>query len=534
MGMELEDVDAVRPRGVSRAFRRPAIGAVTVALMVGLVTACGGSSASTSSSTGSTTAKGSPKTGGVLRLASTWASASETLDPQTPLAGNDSTLNSQIYERLVRYDDDFNLTPELATKWESSADAKDWTFHLRPNVKFSDGSPFTSKDVAATIERVLNPKTGSSAMSSVAAGLDAKGIEIVDDVTITFHLKTPNAVFPEVLGQRSVAIAKAGTADSKQPVGTGPFMVKSWTPGANWEIVRNPNYWEKGLPYLDGVRYVNGSDPTQLLQSVQSGTADLAGYIAYAQVPQAESSGVKLVQAKASAYMYTVMDPRQKPWNDPRVIKAFKLAVDRQAVINASVQGSQPTSDVLSTPGSRFYPPDLGVREQNIDEAKQLLSEAGYPNGIDAELAVTDLTAGMTDFAAAMKEVVAPAGFRLAIKQFDTNAFLSKVWQKAPLYVMYAAARPPLLAMDLLYTKGAPWSEGFQNEQLDQLVQQAYRTVNAGARTKLIQQAFAILADEGNESVPVSLTQAWAAKKNLEGVEPGGEDTLRLKRAYFG
>src|SRR6059058_6077300 len=178
------------------------------------------------------------KKGGILVYAYTDTSAAETTDPtvQTGIAVSQPPLQNS-YERLTYVD---------------------------------------SKDVKWSFSHIVDAKNGSSAYARLADELDPSGIKTPKADTVVFHLKKPDAQFPIFAGQYQAGIYPAGLDPKKDPIGTGPFMIKSWKPTQGWQIVRNPSYWRKGLPYLDGIRAVYISDPNTKVQAVTNGSGDLS------------------------------------------------------------------------------------------------------------------------------------------------------------------------------------------------------------------------------------------------------------------
>src|SRR5437870_2310243 len=212
-------------------------------------------------------ASGQAKKGGTLHLVYTDTSAAETSDPtvQTGIAVSQPALNN-TYDRLTYIvPGTWAVLPRLAVSWKASADAKTWTFKLRKGVKFHNGKPLTSKDVAWSYRHILDKKNGSSAYARLSGELDPAGIKTPDPLTVVFHLTKGDAQFPIFAGTYQTGIYPDGTDPKKTPIGTGPFMLKSWKPTLGWEMVRNPHYWVPGLPYLDSVRAVYIAGAKQLL-----------------------------------------------------------------------------------------------------------------------------------------------------------------------------------------------------------------------------------------------------------------------------
>lgn len=479
-----------------------------------------------------------PKRGGTLRLAYTSGTVRETLDPARLREGNESMYCANIYDRLLRIENDFSVSAELAEKWNANADGSAWTFVLRDGLKFSDGTPLTSEDVAYSFSRLLDAATKSPSFAGLSQMLDTSGIEVRDARTIAFKLKSANTVFPQQIATRNFAVVKKGTTEFKveTAIGSGPFKIASFAPGESWELVRNPNYWRAGLPYLDGIRQVKIDEPATLVQSLLSGQSDVIGQVGPAQVRQVDGSpGARIVSSPNSGFMYVVMDMTQAPFDDPKVVKAVKAAVDRQALLNIVFQGHGTlTSDVNVWPGHPSYPPGLGVRAQNIEEAKRLLAEAGHPNGIDLQLYTSPSLSGMVEMATAFAEIVRPAGIRVAIQQENSGTYWSQVWQTKPMYISYSGARPPVATIGNLYvTKPAYAETKISNPEIDKLLAEVCASLDENKQNELLQQAWSIVADQAGASISFALNQLWGMRKTVQGVKPHSEDNLQFHEAHI-
>lgn len=482
-------------------------------------------------------ADGPAERGGVLRFASGEADVSEGLDPALLLTSNATSLSSALYEGLVRVDAKRKVTPWLAEKWNVRSDAKEWTFTLREDVKFHDGKPLTAEDVAYSIGRLLDSKLGSPAFPRLTLSVTKSGLKPVDDRTIRFELKQPDAFLTLALAQAWMSIVPAGTSDFKDGNGTGPFILKSFAPGLNWEVERNPSYWESSLPYLDGIRAVVIPEQATKLQSVVSGNSDLADRLNPSLVPTAKSnSAVQLLIGPNQAHFHVGMTTTLEPFNDPRVVRAVKLAADRDTLLKAVTQGPGVlTSDTPVPSTDALYPPDLGIREQDVDEAKRLLAEAGFADGIDLTLFSSEIAGGMSDFAAAFKEVVAPAGIRVTIKQDDPGTFYSRRWLQAPMFTSYWFNRHPNETLNLTFASTAPFNEGkIKIEKLDELLKQGAATVDPEKQVPIYQEALQIVADEGASSIPFFIDTVWVAKKRVHGVSVDPERFVRFDKGWLG
>lgn len=479
-----------------------------------------------------------PRRGGTLRLAYTSGTVRESLDPARASMGNDTMYCANIFDRLVRIENDFTVSPELASKWEANADGSSWTFSLREGLKFSDGSPLTTDDVAFSFARILDKATNSPGLGVLSQTLEPTGIEVRDARTIAFNLKATNSQFPLQIATRNFAIVKKGTAEFtvETAIGSGPFKLISFVPGESWEMVRNEHYWRAGLPHLDGIRQVNIVESATLIQSLVAGQTDVIGQVGPAQAKQVEAAqNAKLVTSPNSGFMYIVMDQTQAPFNDPRVVKAVKLAVDRQVLLNLVFQGyGTLTSDVNIWPDHPSYPPKLGIRAQQIEESKRLLADAGHADGIDLQLFTSPSLAGMVEMATAFAEIVKPAGIRIAIQQENAGTYWSQIWQTKPMYVSYSGTRPPVATLNNLYSTTPAYAETkLKNPEIDTLLAEVRKSLDVKRQNELLQRAWQIVADESGASISFALNVLWGMQKTVEGVRTHTEDNLQFHEAYL-
>ena len=312
-----------------------------------------------------------------------------------------------VYNTLIkfhphRHDD---IVGDLAESWSRSDDGMTYTFKLRKGVKFHDGTDFTSADAKASWDKIVFPSEGVvSPRKSIYQMV--KSIEAPDAYTIVFHLHYPAASFiPLMALPYNLIYAKARLdADPNwyklNAMGTGPFKLKDLRRGAFLEVERSPNYWKKDLPYLDGIKYYMIKDTSARAKSVRTGRTDveLRGF------PPAEVEAMKAQMGDKLVVRYprinlqwgVAFNHTQKPFDDERVRKALSLAIDRydMAKVLDPLSGLSIVGSVIH-PDSKFALPSEELEqmpgfgrnyEANLAEAKQLLAEAGYPNGFQTVL----------------------------------------------------------------------------------------------------------------------------------------------------
>jgi peptide/nickel transport system substrate-binding protein len=511
-------------------------GGTTASLGVLGLAACGGDGDGEEAGTAGE-AEGEPKRGGMIQATFSDASTKENLDPALSTLSNDSFYTGQIYEALTVADTEWNVHPVLAEKWEPNEDATEWTFTLRQGVTFHDGSPFTSKDAAYSISRLVDEEFGSPLFSRLEASLAKDGIQAPDDATLVLSLKRPDSLMPLALSARHASIVKDGTTEVSQEtaLGTGPFKIKSFQPGRGWEVEKNPDYWEKGLPYLDGIRGVVVGEQSTKVQSVTAGESHIADPIDYSAASTVEGAGgAGLLEFKGATYLLIAMDQTKEPFTDERVVDAIKMAVDRDRVLQAVYQGyGDVTADVPVPPNDPFYPTDLSA-EQDIDGAKQLLADAGYADGIDVELITSASYGGMVDLAVAFQQVVADAGIRVKIKQWSPDTYWDQVWLVKPMYVSYYTRRHPNEILSVTYASNAPWNEAkLKNDRLDELLAEGLRTTDEEEQTSIYQDALREVADKHGTSIPAFVSKLWVKKNNVRGEELELSRGMLMRKAYL-
>ena len=494
--------------------------------------ACGGNSGSSSS----TAASGDKiKRGGTLRFAISDASATEKLDPAVSFTTNDAIYCGHIFESLTTTDTQWNVKPPLAVGWKANADATEWTFDLREGVKFHDGTPFTSKDVVFSLKRLLVKDLGSSMFARLSPSLAPDGITAPDAKTVVLKLKRADSLIPVALALRNAKIVKDGTKEFTvaTAIGTGPFKLKSWTPGRSWSLEKNPDYWQKGLPYLDGVTAVIVPEQATKLQSVASGQNDLTDAIELSSISTVENNpNVKLARLENRQSWVFAFDHTKKPFSDERVMTAIKLAQDRKQILSSVLQGTGAvTGDIPIPTDSQFYPEGLNT-ETNIEQAKALLAEAGYPNGLDIELNTSGVAAGMVEMATAFQQVMKPAGVNVKLKQWPTSAYWNKAWMQAPAFQDYWNSRHPADILSLFYRSDAVWNEAsYKDPAFDKQIDEVFATTDTRQQRTLIQAAFKYAAEKVPYAIPVFAPQVNVHKKNIQGVELNYTDYVSLMKA---
>lgn len=331
------------------------------------------------------------------------AESTDSLDPGRGFTQTTSIVHKATYDTLVTFPsgDASSIEPNLATGWEISDDGLVYTFTLRDDVKFSNGDPLTADDVAFSFNRLIHINGNPASVAGTIASVEA-----ADDHTVVLTLTQPDPsilaklVFgafsvvnaDEVRAQGGTDAEDAATADTAESwlnshsAGTGPYMLESWDPQVETVLVRNPNYWGEA-PYFDRIVITNIAEAATQKTALEAGDIDLALDITIDQVPDLEATdGIEVYQGTGNIVHFLLMNQDPDiggPMSDPRVQLAVRYALD-YAGYQALWGGSTPAS-VIPVGFLGAYGPDKAFT-RDLDRARQLLSDAGYPDGFEVTL----------------------------------------------------------------------------------------------------------------------------------------------------
>lgn len=484
----------------------------------------------------------SPKHGGILRNA---YFAPTNMDPAFYATVPDEHIGRQYYDFLVFVDEKCqpDMSRSLAENWGVDDTGKIWTFNLRKGVKFHDGKEFTSRDVKFTFDRLRDPNVGAATVGMYSNIVD---ISAPDDYTVVFTLKNPNPDFlMDLADYHSVVVDAANTDFATNFNGTGPFMVESYIPEDRITFKRNPNYWMKDeegqpLPYLDGMEFLFLSDPSAQVEALRSGQVDYLFYLPAESVPTLEGNQDVAVYECPSSSSYVIhMRSDRKPANDVRVRQALKLATDRNAILQGAIGGLGVTGrDTPVSPGFGEFYFDVPELQRDVDKAKQLLAEAGYPNGLKITLN-TQEASPVPAIATIWKEQMAEAGVTVDIQLVPSEVYYGadNMWLEADFAITDWGARGyPQPYLDLAYVSTAQWNEShWSDPELDELAALSAKEMDPAKRVELYHEIQKIFIDRGPVIIPFFNNNLWAARANVKGIKPTSYQgtALDLRSVYF-
>ena len=482
--------------------RRQLFGATAVAGAAGALVSCSAQPPAEQIDT-----SGPPRKGGKLRVGLVGGSTADTVDAHTPASASDAARVINLYELLVRRGYDYELEYRLAESIESNDAATEWTVVLREGVKFSDGRPVRPQDVKATLERVAdpdNPKNGAGSIAHVEA------IEIIDDRSLVIKLSQADAVFVDTLAEYQMGIVPEDY-DPKNPIGAGPFKLMNFSPGRSTSLARNEHYFE-GPANLDEVHIIDFYQEDAMLNALLSSQVDGIGALNHALVRVIEADPrLNVVSSETGMWLPFTMRVDVEPFDDERVRQAMRLAADRPGMVNQVFSGEGQVGNDMFSLYDSAYPHEFPQREQNIEETKRLLAEAGYPDGIDVELNTSEIASGAIRAAQVYAEQVREAGIRVKINQVDSTTFWAEGnYLSYPFSQSFYYTRNFLEQVNRCATADAPFNEThWVDDEFTAKTIEARSVSDDRERTKLIKELQQDLYDRGGYII-------WGFPNNID------------------
>ncbi|HEY8596621.1 MAG TPA: ABC transporter substrate-binding protein [Devosiaceae bacterium] len=471
-----------------------------------------------------------PAQAATLRMA--WSQDATGLDPHKQTAFSSLRLLELIYEPLVMLDPDLNVVPAVAKSWQFSSDGLTLTFNLDPNAKFSTGDQVTSADVKASFERLLDENTGAAARSNF---LSIASIDTPDAETVVFHLSEPDAPILVAMATTNAAIVPASEIAAgdigTKAIGSGPFKLDDWQPNSRDVLSANP-YWAGGKTGVDGIDISVLPDETAILASLRAGQTDFAllnDPLVATLVPS--EPNLQLNRVAGLSYNVLQLNPSRKPMDNLKVRQAISCAVNRQEVLDTASLGEGRVTGPLTMPAYRSDPSTLFCYKQDVAKAKELMKEAGYPDGFSATvIAATGEPPVASSEAQVLQSQLGAIGIKLDIKLMELNVYVD-AWLKADFDMAVAlnGGRPdPYTMYNRYFTKTGNLLKvsNFVDDELDSLMQQG-RIETDPAKRKVIFQKFEQHLAEMSPWIWLSSPNLYTAQqKTVHGFVPSPTGSL--------
>ncbi|MCX7885614.1 MAG: peptide ABC transporter substrate-binding protein [Caloramator sp.] len=487
---------------------------LTIALATTLFAGCGNKSASNANQT----------------LIYNLGTDSETIDPALNEAVDGATVIVNAFEGLTRIGDDNNVKPGVAEKWEISSDGTIYTFYLRKDAKWSDGKPVTAKDFEFAWKRALDPKLAASYAFFLTDNIknaqeyykgeaqwEDVGIKVKDDYTIEVTLKVPTAFFLQLVAMpiymplRQDALEKGGeqwTQSGETYIGNGPFKMVKWTHNDSMEWIKNENYWDAKNVKLSKMTWVMVNEASSALPSWEKGEIDIIESVPPAEAPRLiKEKKLQIIPEIGTYYLY--FNTKKAPLNDVRVRKALALAINRQSIKEAVLKTGQIAAyaqvpyGIKESDGKTDFREKAGdLFKEDVNLAKQLLAEAGFPDGKGfPEMTYLYNTNESHKKIAEMIQDMWKKNLGINIKLANQEW---KVFQKTRQNGQFDIARggwiadyvDPMTFLDMFMSDNSFNDGKYTNAQYDALLKEAKVTIDLAKRDQLMHDAEKIIIDE--------------------------------------
>ncbi|MFP4644778.1 MAG: ABC transporter substrate-binding protein, partial [Spirochaetales bacterium] len=313
----------------------------------------------------------------------------EALDPVQMTSAPASTVGEHAIERLIYMEEDGELTPMLATDWESNDDGTVWTFDIREGVEFHDGEPLNAEAIKTNLDRFIDPDVGAAYAFLLG---DVESIEATGEYELTITLESSFAPILSHLSHSFIGIVSPAILEDLEPdettdeaVGTGPYELVEWNRGDSITMVRNEDYWGD-VPEIENLEFNFIPEDSARMVALETGEAD-----AVMRVPPQDAErldddpNINVVEETSVRTIYIGFNSQQEPFDDPLVRRALNYAVDKEAIVDSILEGNAFVADAPIV-DSVFGHESVGPYEHDPDRARELLEEAGYEDGLSATL----------------------------------------------------------------------------------------------------------------------------------------------------
>lgn len=449
------------------------------------------------------------------------------LDPHLTTASPSFTINEQIYDVLVETTPDLQFEESVATDWETSEDQLTWTFTLRDDIVFHDGSELTADDVVYSYERIMDEATGAANAFRFET---VESVSATDDTTLEVQLTEPSPNLLANVSNGGLSIIPEGAAEDgnleSAPVGSGPFRFVDYAEGSILELEANPDYWGDDVA-LDGVEFRFISEGTVALTALQTGEIDWTNTVPPQDVEAVLADDAVEAQAEPSTdYWYYAFNQAEEPFDDPQVREALAYGFDREQVTEAAQFGAARPNQTAIPEGS-FWHSDYAPYSYDPELAQQLLDEAGVDD-LSFSLMVTDEFPETIEVAQVLAAQWSEIGVTAEVESVEFATWLDRDGQsdyQAKILGWLGNVDPDDYYYRQHHSTGPNNTMGFANDEVDELLDAARTEADEDARKELYDQAVEIIVDENSYTFLYNpdIVEAWGPQVSGYEVRPDGK-----------
>jgi len=534
-------IDALTTGKINRRefVRRGTVLGLSLSSLSFIAAACGGDDDATA--TGTT--EGTAKPGGTLRTGIILPAIE--LNPLVVYDEGGLAVLGQSGEYLAWSNDQLELEPRLAESWTSNQDGSIWTFKIRQGVTFHDGTPLTASDIAYTLNLNADPKNKGNALSAFGdpGGLSAGGAEAIDDATLVVTLNGPNGSFPYLVSSDNynVIILPDGFDPAtweKSFMGTGPWVLDRFTPQQGVTYTKNPNYWDtQRQPLADTSELRFYAEDQARILAIQGGEVDVLSQFQIVAGGEAllNDPNIVVTEVQASQHRQIHMRTDQEPFQDKRVRQAMALLLDRPTIIEGFFQGKADLGN--DNPFAPVYPyTDTSVpqREVNVEQAKQLLADAGKGDGFKVELSTWD-NYEIPQLAQLLQGAAKEVGITITLNITDAGTYYSDFWLNSPLGITdYGHRGVPTVFLTAALGSTGTWNAAhFNDKTLDGYIVDFVSALDVDAQKAAAKTLEEYLLEETPVIFPYFYDHLSAERSNVSGIEPTGMGHIDLSQTGF-
>jgi peptide/nickel transport system substrate-binding protein len=475
----------------------------------------------------------------------------QSMDPHSLNESLQLSFTGNVYESLIERDKSMNLAPALATKWTQQSPTV-WRFDLRPGVKFHDGTPFTADDVVFTFKRAAGEGSDMKGYTN-----PIKEVRKVGDLAVDIETNAPYPILPDTLTTLAM-MSKKWCEDNKaeRPVdrrkgientasfkanGTGPFRLKERQPSVRTVLVKNFNWWGKSESNVDEVVFTPiGNDATRVA-ALLSGETDVMEPVPLQDVERIKSAGINVLQGPELRTIFLGMDQKRdelqfssikgkNPFKDVRVRRAFYQAIDEETIKARVMRGAALPTALMVGSAVRGFQADMNKRPPyDVEAAKKLLADAGYPNGFEVGLnCPNDRYVNDAAVCQAVAANLARIGVKVNLMAETKNSYFPKILRRDTSFYLLGWTPSTVDSHDVLSAiMATPNDKGqgqfnlgaYSNPKIDELTLKIQSETDQKKRNEMIREAFKIHQDDIGHIPLHQQALAWAASKKVELVQ---------------